>query len=144
MVAATGWSAICSPSAGVGKLGLRPPSCPPHPPPPRHPPHLNSHMWYRFHGLRQQAEKDDPPYFCLSDFIAPRESGVADYIGLFANASFGVEEMVDYFKAQVTLAAALLTPVHLRTAVLDNTQVNLPGVTIHWSTTTVVIILVVV
>ncbi|KAL0041777.1 hypothetical protein WJX79_004152 [Trebouxia sp. C0005] len=54
----------------------------------------------RFHGLRQQAEKDDPPYFCLSDFIAPRDSGVADYIGLFANASFGVEEMVDYFKAQ--------------------------------------------
>ena len=60
---------------------------------------------YRFHGLRQQAEKDDPPYFCLSDFIAPRDSGVADYIGLFANASFGVEEMVDYFKAQVTCAA---------------------------------------
>lgn len=57
---------------------------------------------YRFHGLRQQAEKDDPPYFCLSDFIAPRDSGVADYIGLFANASFGVEEMVDYFKAQVS------------------------------------------
>jgi cobalamin-dependent methionine synthase I len=53
--------------------------------------------------LRQQAEKDDPPYFCLSDFIAPRDSGVADYIGLFANASFGVEEMVDYFKAQVIL-----------------------------------------
>ncbi len=58
---------------------------------------------HRFHGLRQQAEKDDPPYFCLSDFIAPRDSGVADYIGLFANASFGVEEMVDYFKAQVIL-----------------------------------------
>lgn len=56
----------------------------------------------RFHGLRQQAEKDDPPYFCLSDFIAPKGSGVEDYIGLFANASFGVEEMVDYFKAQVT------------------------------------------
>ena len=55
--------------------------------------------------MRQQAEKDDPPYFCLSDFIAPRDSGVADYIGLFANASFGVEEMVDYFKAQVTYAA---------------------------------------
>lgn len=58
-------------------------------------------LLHRFHGLRQQAEKDDPPYFCLSDFVAPRESGVADYIGLFANASFGVEEMVDYFKAQV-------------------------------------------
>ena len=52
--------------------------------------------------MRQQAEKDDPPYFCLSDFIAPKGSGVEDYIGLFANASFGVEEMVEYFKAQVT------------------------------------------
>lgn len=60
----------------------------------------------RFHGLRQQAEKDDPPYFCLSDFIAPKGSGVEDYIGLFANASFGVEEMVDYFKAQVTEVTA--------------------------------------
>ena len=30
-----------------------------------------------FHGLRQQAEKDtDEPYMCLSDFIAPKESGV--------------------------------------------------------------------
>jgi cobalamin-dependent methionine synthase I len=27
-----------------------------------------------FHGLRQQAEKDDSkePYLCLSDFIAPK------------------------------------------------------------------------
>lgn len=71
----------------------------------------------RFHGLRQQAEKDDPPYFCLSDFIAPRDSGVADYIGLFANASFGVEKMVDYFKAQVLLAAAHFTVLHLTFAV---------------------------
>ena len=71
----------------------------------------------RFHGLRQQAEKDDPPYFCLSDFIAPRDSGVADYIGLFANASFGVEDMVDYFKAQVLLAAAHLSVLNLTLAV---------------------------
>ena len=65
-----------------------------------------SHPWSRFHGLRQQAEKDDPPYFCLSDFIAPKGSGVEDYIGLFANASFGVEEMVDHFKAQVSTTHA--------------------------------------
>lgn len=74
-------------------------------------------MGCRFHGLRQQAEKDDPPYFCLSDFIAPRDSGVADYIGLFANASFGVEDMVDYFKAQVLLAAAHLSVLNLTLAV---------------------------
>ncbi len=41
----------------------------------------------RFHGLRQQAEKDsDEPYMCLSDFVAPRESGLKDYLGLFANS----------------------------------------------------------
>uniref|UniRef100_UPI00358F8955 methionine synthase isoform X2 n=1 Tax=Myxine glutinosa TaxID=7769 RepID=UPI00358F8955 len=48
------------------------------------------------HGLRQQAEKDssDPEaYLCLSDFIAPQESGVADYIGLFAVACFGAERL---------------------------------------------------
>jgi len=49
-----------------------------------------------FHGLRQQAEKDPAsadPYQCLSDFIAPLHSGVRDYLGLFAVACFGVEEL---------------------------------------------------
>lgn len=41
----------------------------------------------RFYGLRQQAEKDGPEsYYCLSDFIAPREGDVVDYLGMFANA----------------------------------------------------------
>ncbi|XP_068088243.1 methionine synthase [Hyperolius riggenbachi] len=49
-----------------------------------------------FYCLRQQAEKDSAstePYYCLSDFIAPRESGVRDYLGIFAVAIFGVEEL---------------------------------------------------
>ncbi|XP_077607825.1 methionine synthase [Crocuta crocuta] len=49
-----------------------------------------------FHGLRQQAEKDAAsadPYYCLSDFIAPLHSGVRDYLGMFAVACFGVEEL---------------------------------------------------
>ncbi|XP_064132782.1 methionine synthase isoform X3 [Loxodonta africana] len=49
-----------------------------------------------FYGLRQQAEKDSAstdPYHCLSDFIAPLDSGVRDYLGLFAVACFGVEEL---------------------------------------------------
>jgi len=38
------------------------------------------------HGLRQQISKRDPgsPNYCLSDFVAPRESGKRDYIGAFA------------------------------------------------------------
>ena len=40
----------------------------------------------RFHGLRQQIAKRDngAPNYCLSDFIAPVDSGKADYIGAFA------------------------------------------------------------
>ena len=31
---------------------------------------------------------------CISDFVAPKESGVEDYIGMFAvSAGFGVKEM---------------------------------------------------
>eukprot|EP00884_Botryococcus_braunii_P010648 jgi/Botrbrau1/19585/Bobra.0035s0068.1 len=53
----------------------------------------------KFFGLRQQAEKDnDEPYMCISDFIAPKESGVPDYIGAFANAAFGLEKIVEKYK----------------------------------------------
>ncbi|KAL1436806.1 hypothetical protein MTO96_049345 [Rhipicephalus appendiculatus] len=46
------------------------------------------------YGLRQQAAKSKPsPFYCLSDFVAPLESGAQDYIGLFAvSAGFGCEE----------------------------------------------------
>ena len=38
-----------------------------------------------WHNLRQQMEKPaDRANLCLADFIAPKESGVADYIGAFA------------------------------------------------------------
>lgn len=50
--------------------------------------------------IRQQAEKEDDTggkYVALSDFIAPKESGVKDYIGMFANGIFGTAElMVEY------------------------------------------------
>jgi 5-methyltetrahydrofolate--homocysteine methyltransferase len=53
------------------------------------------------HFLRQQAEKpDDRANFCLADFIAPHDSGVADYIGGFAvNAGIGIEPYVKQFEA---------------------------------------------
>jgi len=54
----------------------------------------------RFFGLRQQAEKEGPePYLCVSDFVAPKESGVKDYIGMFAcSAGHGLEEVVEEYK----------------------------------------------
>lgn len=42
----------------------------------------------RMAGLRQQAEKDGKePYFCISDFVAPKGSDLMDYIGMFACSS---------------------------------------------------------
>ncbi|XP_033000231.1 methionine synthase isoform X1 [Lacerta agilis] len=57
----------------------------------------------KFCGLRQQAEKDSSstdPYYCLSDFISPLESGIPDYLGLFAVACFGVDELCTEYEKQ--------------------------------------------
>jgi 5-methyltetrahydrofolate--homocysteine methyltransferase len=53
-----------------------------------------------FHTIRQQTEKrKGQPNKALADFIAPKESGVGDYIGAFAvTAGIGVTEMVQAFK----------------------------------------------
>jgi 5-methyltetrahydrofolate--homocysteine methyltransferase len=50
----------------------------------------------KFYGLRQQSEKEtDEPYYCLSDFVAPKSANVADYVGMFAvSTGFGCDEMV--------------------------------------------------
>jgi 5-methyltetrahydrofolate--homocysteine methyltransferase len=55
-----------------------------------------------WHCLRQQAEKaSDRANLCLADFVAPRSSGVPDYIGAFAvTAGIGVEERVRAFEAR--------------------------------------------
>ncbi len=46
-----------------------------------------------FHGLRQQLSKrDGRPNVCISDFVAPADSGVADYIGAFV-VTAGIEEV---------------------------------------------------
>ncbi|CAN7460378.1 MULTISPECIES: methionine synthase [unclassified Variovorax] len=56
--------------------------------------------WY---GLRQQTEKQAiegvmRPSRCLADFVAPRESGLKDYVGMFAvTAGLGVEKKEKYF-----------------------------------------------
>jgi 5-methyltetrahydrofolate--homocysteine methyltransferase len=40
------------------------------------------------HFLRQQKEKtDEDTYYCLSDFVAPKDSGRLDYVGAFAVTS---------------------------------------------------------
>ena len=53
-----------------------------------------------FHGLRQQMEVDGQnQYLCISDFVAPKESGVVDYIGVFAtSAGFGSDRLCASFE----------------------------------------------
>jgi len=49
-----------------------------------------------FHNLRNQTDN----YLCLSDFIAPRESGIADWLGVFAvTAGLGVAELAAEYEA---------------------------------------------
>lgn len=65
-------------------------------------------------GLRQQAEKEaEGTFCCISDFIAPQDSGIQDYIGMFAvTAGFGVDSLCaefeqDYDDYSVILVKAL-------------------------------------
>lgn len=53
----------------------------------------------RFYHLRQQEEKKGgSPNYCLSDFVAPIESGKADYFGGFAvTAGIGIEKWMKHF-----------------------------------------------
>ena len=53
------------------------------------------------HTLRQQARKGaDPCNRALADFVAPRELGIADYVGAFVvNAGQGLNDLVHRFEA---------------------------------------------
>ena len=54
----------------------------------------------RFHTLRQQKESQrGKPQYALADFVAPRDSGLTDYIGVFAvTTGHGTDELVRRFE----------------------------------------------
>ena len=54
----------------------------------------------RFVNLRNQVLKENgTPNLCLSDFMAPAETGITDYIGAFAvTAGIGIESVLQEFK----------------------------------------------
>ena len=56
---------------------------------------------YRLYNLRQQLQlRNNAPNCCLADFIAPVDSGVADYIGAFAvSTGYGADEFAAEFAA---------------------------------------------
>ena len=59
---------------------------------------------FTYFGMRQQSEKPvidgvARPNQCLADFIAPKESGIPDYIGMFAvSAGLGIEKHLKRFE----------------------------------------------
>jgi 5-methyltetrahydrofolate--homocysteine methyltransferase len=64
------------------------------------------HPLFVWHNLRQQAERPvidgvRRPNRCLADYVAPKDSQVADYLGCFAvTTGHGVEEKVAQFQAK--------------------------------------------
>jgi len=60
-----------------------------------------SEVLFTWRNLRQQgAKREGVANKCLADYIAPRDSGVADYIGLFAvTAGLGIEKKEAEFEA---------------------------------------------
>ena len=63
-----------------------------------------------WHNLRQQNEKPPGnPNLCLADFVAPKDSGVADYIGAFAvTAGLGIDARLKEFVAKNDDYAAIM------------------------------------
>lgn len=66
--------------------------------------------WVILHHLRQQKTKAAGlPYYCLSDYIAPVESGKADYIGGFAvTAGGGIQPWVEQYEAEHNVYQSIL------------------------------------
>jgi len=52
------------------------------------------------HGLRQQEVKDEAGEFlCLADFVAPKESGLTDHVGMFVTTCLGAEKLCEKYQA---------------------------------------------
>ena len=62
------------------------------------------------HELRQQTEhRAGVPHRSLADFVAPKETGLRDYVGAFAvTAGLGSEQKIKEFKAAIDDYSAIL------------------------------------
>ena len=62
---------------------------------------INSDKVRFIHFLRQQGKKgNNIPNICLADYIAPKSTGITDYIGGFATtAGIGIEKLITDFEA---------------------------------------------
>jgi len=64
----------------------------------------------RFSMLRQQQHRaSDEAYLCLSDFVAPRRTGLADHVGAFAvTAGLGCDALVARYEGELDDYQAIL------------------------------------
>jgi 5-methyltetrahydrofolate--homocysteine methyltransferase len=62
-----------------------------------------AHIRTRFHFLRQQTQREKgEPSRSLSDFVAPKTTGMADHLGAFAvTTGLGLKELCDGYKAKL-------------------------------------------
>jgi 5-methyltetrahydrofolate--homocysteine methyltransferase len=73
-----------------------------------------SQVLLTWHGLRMQSQRPvidgvARPNRCLADFIAPKDSGLADYIGLFALTSgIGIEKKEQQFAKEMDDFSAIM------------------------------------
>ncbi|MBW7931694.1 MAG: methionine synthase [Gammaproteobacteria bacterium] len=87
------------------------------------------------HHLRQQkAKPDGQPHLCLTDFVAPRESGIRDYVGAFAvTAGLGVAPRVAaYQRANDDYSAILLKALADRFAEAGAEYLHQQVRRVHW------------
>ncbi|MBN1199251.1 MAG: methionine synthase, partial [Bacteroidales bacterium] len=65
------------------------------------------------HFLRNQEQKEGGrPNLCLADFVAPRETGIVDYMGIFVvTAGLGVKEWVQQYEQELDDYQAILIKV---------------------------------
>ncbi|BDB22771.1 methionine synthase [Cupriavidus sp. P-10] len=67
-----------------------------------------------WHNVRQQSERPvvdgvRRPNRCLADFVAPKDSGIADYVGMFAvTAGLGVDKKEAQFEADLDDYSAIM------------------------------------
>jgi 5-methyltetrahydrofolate--homocysteine methyltransferase len=63
----------------------------------------------RFTNLRNQTAKEGLPNLCLSDFVAPGDTGIPDYVGAFAvTAGLGIEKKLEEFSREHDDYSAIL------------------------------------
>jgi len=87
------------------------------------------------HHLRQQkAKPDGQPHLCLTDYVAPRESGIRDYVGAFAvTAGLGVDRRVAaYQRANDDYSAILLKALADRFAEAGAEYLHEQVRRVHW------------